>query len=91
MMPSRYTSPMSLADAQAQAEQLGVKYSVLSIENMFEATLATLNEEPAGLADTTEENIQSRCRMLDPRVSPTDRAHAAHHRQQDEMAGLATL
>jgi len=65
MMPSRYTSPMSLADAKAQAEQQGVKYSVLSIENMFEATLATLKEEFAGRpADTTEENIQSRCRML---------------------------
>src|SRR5580765_7124086 len=65
MMPSRYTSPMSLADAKAQAEQQGVKYSVLSIENMFEATLATLKEEFAGRPlDTTEENIQSRCRML---------------------------
>ena len=65
MMPSRYTSPMSLADAQAQAQRLGVKYSVLSIENMFEATLATLKDEFAGVAaDATEENIQSRCRML---------------------------
>ncbi len=65
MMPSRYTSEMSLADARAQAEMLQVKYSVLSIENMFEATLATLKGEFAGRApDATEENIQSRCRML---------------------------
>jgi NAD+ synthase (glutamine-hydrolysing) len=65
MMPSRYTSAMSLADAQEQARSLGVKYSVLSIENMFEATLATLKEEFVGRpADATEENIQSRCRML---------------------------
>src|SRR5580658_7193116 len=65
MMPSRYTSQMSLADAQAQAQTLKVKYSVLSIENMFEATLATLKGEFAGrAADATEENIQSRCRML---------------------------
>ena len=65
MMPSRYTSPMSLADAKAQAQTLGVKYSVLSIESMFEATLATLKDEFAGVAtDATEENIQSRCRML---------------------------
>ena len=42
-----------------------MKYSVLSIENMFEATLATLKDEFAGRpADATEENIQSRCRML---------------------------
>jgi NAD+ synthase (glutamine-hydrolysing) len=65
MMPSRYTSAMSLADAQEQARSLGVKYSVLSIENMFDATLATLREEFVGRpADATEENIQSRCRML---------------------------
>ncbi len=41
------------------------KYSELSIEGMFEATLATLKDEFAGRApDATEENIQSRCRML---------------------------
>jgi NAD+ synthase (glutamine-hydrolysing) len=65
MMPSRYTSSMSLEDARGQAQLLGVKYSVLSIEGMFESTLATLKEEFAGrAADATEENIQSRCRML---------------------------
>jgi NAD+ synthase (glutamine-hydrolysing) len=65
MMPSRYTSDMSLEDARAQAHSLGVRYSLLSIENMFEATLATLKDEFAGRApDASEENIQSRCRML---------------------------
>ena len=63
MMPSRYTSQMSLDDAAAQATAMGVRYSVLSIESMFEATLATLRGEFAGRAvDATEENIQSRCR-----------------------------
>jgi NAD+ synthase (glutamine-hydrolysing) len=65
MMPSRYTSSMSLEDARGQAQMLGVKYSVLSIEDMFETTLATLKDEFAGRTpDATEENIQSRCRML---------------------------
>ena len=65
MMPSRYTSSMSLEDAQQQARLLNVKYSVLSIEGMFESTLGTLRAEFAGLpADATEENMQSRCRML---------------------------
>ncbi len=65
MMPSRYTAQMSLTDAQEEARLLGVRYSVLSIESMFEATLATLAGEFAGRpADTAEENIQSRCRML---------------------------
>jgi NAD+ synthase (glutamine-hydrolysing) len=65
MMPSRYTSPMSLADAAEQARALGVSYGVISIESMFEATLAALAQPFAGRpADTSEENIQSRCRML---------------------------
>jgi NAD+ synthase (glutamine-hydrolysing) len=65
MMPSRYTAPMSLEDAEAEARALGVKYSVISIEGMFESTLAALKSEFAGRApDSSEENIQSRCRML---------------------------
>ena len=65
MMPSRYTSDISVTDAEEQARALGVQYSVLPIEKMFEATLETLREEFAGRpADATEENIQSRCRML---------------------------
>jgi NAD+ synthase (glutamine-hydrolysing) len=56
---------MSLDDAEEQARMLGVSYSVLSIESMFEATLATLKSEFASRPpDATEENIQSRCRML---------------------------
>jgi len=65
MMPSRYTAPMSLEDAEAEARTLGVAYSVISIEGMFEATLAALSKEFAGRQpDSAEENIQSRCRML---------------------------
>jgi NAD+ synthase (glutamine-hydrolysing) len=65
MMPSRYTSAMSLEDAAAEARSLGVKHSLIAIEGMFEATLAALRDEFAGKsADSAEENIQSRCRML---------------------------
>src|SRR5579875_2426046 len=65
MMPSRYTSPMSLEDAEQEARTLGVTYSVISIEGMFESTLAALAREFAGRPpDSSEENIQSRCRML---------------------------
>jgi NAD+ synthase (glutamine-hydrolysing) len=63
MMPSRYTSQMSLEDAEGQAQSLGVQYDTLSIEPMFEATLGVLRDLFAGLpTDTTEENIQARCR-----------------------------
>ena len=65
MMPSRYTADMSVDDAAEQAKLLGVHYSHIPIEGMFEATLAALRGEFAGRKpDTTEENIQSRCRML---------------------------
>ncbi|MGA8706338.1 MAG: NAD+ synthase [Steroidobacteraceae bacterium] len=63
MMPSRYTSDMSREDAAAEARALGVSLSSISIEGMFEATLAALEQEFAGRApDATEENIQARCR-----------------------------
>ncbi len=62
-MPSRYTSQMSKEDAALQARWLQVRHSEIPIEGMFEATLAALREEFAGLPqDAAEENIQSRCR-----------------------------
>jgi NAD+ synthase (glutamine-hydrolysing) len=65
MMPSRYTAQMSLDDAALQARRMGVHYSVIPVEGMFAATLEALAGEFAGRKpDTTEENIQSRCRML---------------------------
>ncbi len=65
MMPSRYTSAMSLEDASALARALGIGYSVISIEPMFDAFLAGLREEFAGRpADVTEENMQARIRAV---------------------------
>jgi NAD+ synthase (glutamine-hydrolysing) len=37
MMPFRYTSDMSIADAAEQSDTLGVRHSVISIEPMYEA------------------------------------------------------
>ena len=63
MMPSRYSASMSLDDARAQAAALGVKYSFIPIEPMFESFLGALKEEFKGRQpDTTEENIQARIR-----------------------------
>jgi len=63
MMPSRYTAQMSLDDAAAQADVMGVDYKSISIEPTFQAFLRTLKDEFAGKEeDTTEENIQARCR-----------------------------
>ncbi|HHB12703.1 MAG TPA: NAD+ synthase [Chromatiales bacterium] len=63
MMPSRYTAPMSLEDARAEAEVLGVRYDEIPIEPAFNAFLDMLEVPFAGLPrDTTEENIQARIR-----------------------------
>jgi len=62
-MPSRYSSPGSKSDAEALANNLGIRFQVISIEKAFIAYLETLAEpfkdtEP----DVTEENIQARIR-----------------------------
>ncbi len=65
MMPSRYTAEISLTDARAEAEVLGVDYRVIPIEPAFKVFLDSLQGEFAGRdADTTEENIQARCRGI---------------------------
>lgn len=65
MMPSRYTSQMSLDDADEQARLLNIEHHVISIEQPFEAFLDTLSDEfKHTSSDTTEENIQARCRGI---------------------------
>lgn len=63
MMPFRYTAQMSLDDAEAEAQRLGVTYHVRNIAPMYEAFMQTLAEDFRGTAvDKTEENLQARCR-----------------------------
>ncbi len=63
MMPSRYTADMSNHDAIKQAENQQVDYSVIPIEPAFNSFLDMLAGEFKGTTvDTTEENIQARCR-----------------------------
>jgi len=63
MMPTRYTRDMSLEDAKAEADTLGVDYRVIPIEPVYHTFLDSLADEFAGTSvDTTEENIQARCR-----------------------------
>ena len=63
MMPSEFTASMSLEDAEALAENLGVKYDVQPIKPMFDTFLAELSDEFDDLPfDQTEENIQARIR-----------------------------
>ncbi|MGJ7459284.1 NAD+ synthase [Halomonas sp. MA07-2] len=63
MMPYHYTADISREDAARQAELLEVAYEVMPIEPMVEAFMGTLAKTFEGTErDTTEENLQSRCR-----------------------------
>jgi NAD+ synthase (glutamine-hydrolysing) len=65
MMPSQFTSDMSRHDAAEQAKRLGVRYEILPIGGIFAAVTDVLSDLFAGLAvDSTEENIQARCRGI---------------------------
>ena len=62
-MPSRYSSPGSVSDAEALARNLGIEFKVIPIEKAFSAYLETLAESFKDTkSDATEENIQARIR-----------------------------
>lgn len=94
MMPFKYTSQMSLDDAQAQAQKLGVRYQVISIESSFAAMEAALSSRFAQYAaDVTEENLQSRLRgVMLMAISNKTGAMVLPTGNKSEMAvGYATL
>ena len=94
MMPSRFTSQMSLDDAAQEARSLAVQYDVISIEGMFAAALGALGDVFAGLApDTTEENIQARCRglLLMAISNKTGRMVLTTGNKSEMAVGYATL
>lgn len=65
LMPSRFSSDHSVNDAVALAENLKVKYDILSIEKpvtAFEEVLDEVFKEKE--RDVTEENIQARARAV---------------------------
>lgn len=62
-MPSRYTSDMSNNDAALLADNLGIKYLNLPIEDVFNAYSVALRDTFENYPpDVTEENIQARIR-----------------------------
>jgi NAD+ synthetase len=63
MMPSQYTSDASLEDSRELVRNLGVRYVEIPIRPAFDAFLASLAGQFAGLPpDATEENLQARIR-----------------------------
>ena len=62
-MPGPYSSRGSIEDARILAQNLGIRFELLSINPAYEAYRQTLQGVFAGQAeDVTEENIQSRAR-----------------------------
>ncbi|ACL71902.1 NAD+ synthase [Thioalkalivibrio sulfidiphilus] len=94
MMPYRYTASMSVEDARSQAQSLGVRYREIPIEPMVEAFMTGLAPEFEGLPrDTTEENIQARCRgvILMAISNKTGRMLLTTGNKSEMAVGYATL
>ncbi|MET4570590.1 NAD+ synthase [Rhodanobacter soli] len=94
MMPTRYTSQLSLDGARAQAELLGVDYHVIDIEPTYQSFIGALTPAFAGKgADTTEENLQSRIRgaMLMALSNKHGRLLLATGNKSEMAVGYATL
>lgn len=65
MMPSPYTSTLSLICAEEQAHKMNIQYRVISIISIFYAFLESLKSTFKHYAsDITEENLQARCRAV---------------------------
>jgi len=61
-MPSPYSSEDSIKDAAKLAENLGIEYRTISIDQPFYTFTDILNEEGTPIKDLAEENLQARLR-----------------------------
>ncbi|HFE48410.1 MAG TPA: NAD+ synthase [Chromatiaceae bacterium] len=94
LMPSRYTADMSNEDAVLEARRLGIDYRTIPIESAFNAFLDLLADAFAGYqTDTTEENIQARCRgvILMAISNKTGRILLTTGNKSEMSVGYATL
>ena len=94
MMPSKYTSQMSLDDAAEMASLLNVTHSIIPIGPIIDQFNTSLTDHFYGLpADITEENIQARSRgVLLMALSNKTGAMVLSTGNKSEMAvGYSTL
>jgi NAD+ synthase (glutamine-hydrolysing) len=94
MMPFRYTSTMSQEDAAGQAATMGVRYDVIPIEPIYDATIGQLQPIFGDCeTDVTEENIQARCRglLLMAISNKTGRMLLTTGNKSEMAVGYATL
>jgi NAD+ synthase (glutamine-hydrolysing) len=94
MMPSRYTSRLSLDIAGEQVRNLDVAYQMISIEPTFEALQQSLRE-PLGseVHGVTEQNLQARIRgvLLMAISNNTGRLVLTTGNKSEMAVGYATL
>ncbi len=94
MMPSRYTSKLSMEAATHQAETLGVACEHISIEPAFEAFRQSLAPVlTQGTEGVTEQNLQARCRgvLLMALSNRTGRLLLTTGNKSELAVGYATL
>lgn len=94
LMPSRYTSELSIEEAKIQAETMGIKHHLIDIEPTYNAFLWSLAIEFAGKpADSTEENIQARIRgiLLMAFSNKTGKIVLSTGNKSEMSVGYATL
>lgn len=93
MMPSMYTSQLSLDLAQQQAECLNVAYSSLPIDSINDSFVKTLNDWLSRKPSVAHENIQARIRgiLLMALSNQTGAMVLATGNKSEIAVGYATL
>lgn len=94
MLPFAYTSSMSVEDAKAQAQVMGVEFDSVSIEHMYNSFMAQLTPLFKGRSkDTTEENLQARIRgvLLMAMSNKTGRMLLTTGNKSENAVGYCTL
>lgn len=93
-MPSCYNSDLSLKIVEEQARVLSVDLSIIPIDDLYNLSCSLLQSEFVGYPlDTTEENLQARCRgMLLMAISNKKKLLVLSTSNKSEMAvGYSTL
>src|SRR5690348_9325742 len=93
MLPSPYTSQLSLREAHAQAQTLGVEYFDLPISAMVDAATAALAPACGDLGDVTAQNLQARSRgvLLMAMSNQTGKLLLTTGNKSEMAVGYATL
>ena len=87
-LPSKFSSEHSLTDAQELANNLGIDYRIIPIQDAVEGVERTLYSHFLGMKrDITEENIQASAATVKDAVDPLDdfRGSADYKRQMAEV------